>query len=105
MEKRARKRSLALLGECFEELLHHEPLRLAQGACCPHCGIGTLSQNGSRCKLVETTLRPITLRRAYYVCDLAACSRGLYPLDLKLGLGRGRASPELHQLQMEVAQV
>ena len=104
MEERFRKKGQALLGKWFEELLHLEPLRLPQGARCPHCGIGTLSQNGFRCKLVETTLGAIRLRRAYYVCDQAECTQGLYPLDLKLGLGRDRASPELHQIQMEVAQ-
>lgn len=70
------------IGQQFEALLTEKMIHAAEGESreaimiCPECGI-KMRQRGYREKALVTRTGEVTIRRAYYRCEV--CGRGIFP--------------------------
>ena len=68
--------------------------------CCPECG--ERAQNkGKKKKEIQHREGAVEVNRAYYYCP--SCSKGFFPLDRRLGLGRRGWSPKMLEMALRQA--
>jgi hypothetical protein len=103
-ERLFRRTALKSFGKLLESRIDENPQRLAKGSVCGHCGLGALSPNGWRSKMVISQVGKLDVHRRQQVCDSPKCGKCTYLLDYKLGLERDRWSIGVRRAKIRVGQ-